>query len=577
MKNRSITPLPPADFTPEMDNYKTLQPFRYWCQKVLPLVYDDSLSYYELLCKVVDYLNKTMEDVETLHGDVTNLHAAYEELQSYVNKYFSSLDVQKEINNKLDNMVASGELLEILDETVSDEISKWLNYNITNPTNPPIDKSLTVENAAADAKVTGNILKEKAIKGNYLTPLNQTISKGIIKTDGITIYGNDMDKYDGRFTTLNVNAGEIYYINGFSYNYMYPCAFTLGDKLTTLLGGDNKEHISEKITIPDGATKLFVNGNVVFQNIVISKEKTGILNGLSVMPFHLYIKEPLIKICDKYSNEKDFVITLNKFGANGCFDIRSLGVKNAIGDLPSDDYTQTILVSTDSDWVSPFIVQAINNIDGDLPDGYENHFTGGTHGYPNNNSGSKTSDTKINWIKVNNIKRNYYKGYAYKVEIKATTLIQGNNTKKADGSGRNILKLTTYHKYEFGKLSVFCVIEPLEDIILKRWYGLQVNGLNNIYNNISYVGSKNRTLYNTNISSISGDSNSNIMRLNGDTDCLTLTVDKNIDLGDHKYYSGNQSLFALTYGKAYNYIIDNQNFNAGELYYLKGEYEFYSM
>ena len=107
---KSITPLPPADFTPELGNYKTLQPFKYWCQKVLPLVYDDSLSYYELLCKVVDYLNKTMEDVETLQGDVTNLHVAYDELQSYVNNYFSTLDVQEEINNKLDELASSGRL-----------------------------------------------------------------------------------------------------------------------------------------------------------------------------------------------------------------------------------------------------------------------------------------------------------------------------------------------------------------------------------------------------------------------------------------------------------------------------------
>ena len=111
---RSITPLLPADFTPQLGNYRTLQPFRYWCQKVLPLVYDDSLSYYELLCKVVDYLNKTMEDVETLHGDVTNLHTAYEELQSYVNDYFSTLDVQEEINNKLDEMAKSGYLSSII-------------------------------------------------------------------------------------------------------------------------------------------------------------------------------------------------------------------------------------------------------------------------------------------------------------------------------------------------------------------------------------------------------------------------------------------------------------------------------
>lgn len=112
--SRTITPNAPADFTPIMGNYKTLQPFRYWCQKVLPLVYDDSLSYYELLCKTVDYLNKTMEDVETLHGDVTNLHKAYEQLQGYVNNYFSTLDVQKEINHKLDTMVENGTLSDLL-------------------------------------------------------------------------------------------------------------------------------------------------------------------------------------------------------------------------------------------------------------------------------------------------------------------------------------------------------------------------------------------------------------------------------------------------------------------------------
>ena len=42
--------------------------FKYWCQKVLPCVYDDSLSYYELLCKVSKYLNDTVE-VVNLHSD----------------------------------------------------------------------------------------------------------------------------------------------------------------------------------------------------------------------------------------------------------------------------------------------------------------------------------------------------------------------------------------------------------------------------------------------------------------------------------------------------------------------------
>lgn len=105
-----ITPKDPADFAPNMGSYTDLKPFRFWCQKVLPLVYDDSLSYYEVLCKVVDYLNKAMEDIGVLHGDVEALNTAYQQLQAYVNDYFSTLDVQQEINNKLDIMAADGTL-----------------------------------------------------------------------------------------------------------------------------------------------------------------------------------------------------------------------------------------------------------------------------------------------------------------------------------------------------------------------------------------------------------------------------------------------------------------------------------
>ena len=113
-KTRTITPNPPADFVPSKNDVSYLRPFRVWCQKVLPLVYDDSLSYYELLCKVVDYLNKTMEEVNQLGVDVSNLFNAFQQLQDYVNNYFSTLDVQEEINNKLDEMVEDGTLADIL-------------------------------------------------------------------------------------------------------------------------------------------------------------------------------------------------------------------------------------------------------------------------------------------------------------------------------------------------------------------------------------------------------------------------------------------------------------------------------
>ncbi len=59
-----------------------------------------------------------MEDVGVLEGDVTGLHEAYKKLQGYVNDYFSTLDVQEEINNKLDVMANDGTLGNILKSVI---------------------------------------------------------------------------------------------------------------------------------------------------------------------------------------------------------------------------------------------------------------------------------------------------------------------------------------------------------------------------------------------------------------------------------------------------------------------------
>lgn len=87
----------------EHNTYKNLGAFRFWCQKVLPLAYDDSLSYYELLCKLVNYLNDTVKNVELMGEDIAKLY-------NYVNGYFDNLDVQNEINAKLDKMATDGSL-----------------------------------------------------------------------------------------------------------------------------------------------------------------------------------------------------------------------------------------------------------------------------------------------------------------------------------------------------------------------------------------------------------------------------------------------------------------------------------
>ena len=48
---------------------------RFWCQKVLPLVYDESLSYYELLCKIMKHLSEAETDVSALEQWLADLDA----------------------------------------------------------------------------------------------------------------------------------------------------------------------------------------------------------------------------------------------------------------------------------------------------------------------------------------------------------------------------------------------------------------------------------------------------------------------------------------------------------------------
>ena len=56
-------------------------PFAFYCQKVLPAVYDDSLSYYEVLCKLTDTVNQLIEADKT---DIEHLQQAVNELYEYV-------------------------------------------------------------------------------------------------------------------------------------------------------------------------------------------------------------------------------------------------------------------------------------------------------------------------------------------------------------------------------------------------------------------------------------------------------------------------------------------------------------
>lgn len=61
-----------------------LSTFKFWCYKVLPLVYDDSLSYYEVLCKVVNYINKLIDQDKIFGNELTKLREDLATVQEWI-------------------------------------------------------------------------------------------------------------------------------------------------------------------------------------------------------------------------------------------------------------------------------------------------------------------------------------------------------------------------------------------------------------------------------------------------------------------------------------------------------------
>lgn len=74
-------------------NFTEVKPLRYWVQHILPLVYDDSLSYMELLGKVVNTLNEVVKNNNLLPDYIMEL----------IKEYISSGEIEKVLAEVLAN------------------------------------------------------------------------------------------------------------------------------------------------------------------------------------------------------------------------------------------------------------------------------------------------------------------------------------------------------------------------------------------------------------------------------------------------------------------------------------------
>ena len=97
------------------------RPFRFWCQKVLPLVYDDSLSYYELLCKVVSKLNEMADNQNNLSDEIKQVAADLDDFKNQVPGM-----IEAKVQEWLDNYITTHGLVNSVNGMKGDVVLKKL-------------------------------------------------------------------------------------------------------------------------------------------------------------------------------------------------------------------------------------------------------------------------------------------------------------------------------------------------------------------------------------------------------------------------------------------------------------------
>lgn len=162
---------------------------QYWCNKILPLVYDDSLSYYEVLCKTSAKLN---EVITSTNGLLDAWNTYKNDIDAAFGEYTAELDKKfKAMSDKLSDDFLSYK--EIVNFEIMDEFAKQ-------------DRKLREQDNKLEAQDTKiETLTEKI--NSFITEYNKVIAQiPVMIVDAVNAWLNDETHYNNVIADL---AGSI--------------------------------------------------------------------------------------------------------------------------------------------------------------------------------------------------------------------------------------------------------------------------------------------------------------------------------------------------------------------------------
>lgn len=107
-----------------------LTPFAFWCQKVMPAVLDDSLSFYEVLCKLTAKLNDAIETINGHSELITTMQSEIDALQTLTAQHTQQIaDLTKKVQANANNITAINTRTKGL-STKTDSANNWFGLNL---------------------------------------------------------------------------------------------------------------------------------------------------------------------------------------------------------------------------------------------------------------------------------------------------------------------------------------------------------------------------------------------------------------------------------------------------------------
>ena len=254
-----------------------MEKFRFWCQKVLPLVYDDSLSYYELLCKVVKYINDIIENMGEISKELEELVSQFNELKNYLDTH-----LEDAVSVVLEKWLDSGKIEQLLNNILAQAVKfNSSKYSVYVHTQKIIDTKIT------------DIAQGFCTDGTYFYMLHHTDDTSPLKLLKMTKTGelvNDVIlKYSGDITVTDIHGNSLCYYNGFLY-----AAFA-GSNTHNILKINAETFLCEKLTTTLNVSSfgIFEVDGYPFAANVVSKSQGLVISYIkdgNLIPFTRYVQ-----------------------------------------------------------------------------------------------------------------------------------------------------------------------------------------------------------------------------------------------------------------------------------------------